>query len=77
MGREKSATFLVGFAAETNDVLTNATKKIKAKNIDLMVANDVTKPGAGFESDTNIVTLLTPEGNKEELAPHEQSPSCP
>jgi phosphopantothenoylcysteine decarboxylase/phosphopantothenate--cysteine ligase len=69
MGREKSATFLVGFAAETNDVLTNATKKIKAKNIDLMVANDVTKPGAGFESDTNIVTLLTPEGNKEEL-PH-------
>lgn len=67
MGREKGSTFLAGFAAETDDVLNNATKKVKAKSLDLMVANDVTKPGAGFECDTNIVTLLTPDGKSEAL----------
>jgi len=62
MGQERGSAFLVGFAAETENLLANARKKLKAKNIDLMVANDVTKPGAGFDEDTNIVTLLLPDG---------------
>ncbi len=67
IGKEKNSTLLVGFAAETDDLLANAEKKLKSKKVDLMVANDVTKPGAGFDSDTNIVTLLTPDGKAEEL----------
>lgn len=51
----------VGFAAETNDVEENAQKKLEKKHLDLIVANDVTKPGAGFDVDTNIVTLITPD----------------
>lgn len=67
MGNVKGSTFLVGFAAETDDVITHAQHKLRAKNADLMVANDLTKPGAGFNSDTNIVTLLTPDGAVETL----------
>lgn len=51
----------VGFAAETNDVLEHARGKLVKKNLDMIVANDVTKPGAGFDVDTNIVTLITKE----------------
>ena len=46
---------MVGFAAETNDVLENAAKKIKKKNLDFIVANDLTMQGAGFSTETNIV----------------------
>ena len=53
---------MVGFAAETNDVLQNAQKKLAKKNLDLIVANDVTAPGAGFDVDTNIVTFVTQDG---------------
>ena len=53
---------LVGFAAETNDVLRNAEGKLAKKNLDMIVANDVTAPGAGFDVDTNIVTFLTRSG---------------
>jgi phosphopantothenoylcysteine decarboxylase/phosphopantothenate--cysteine ligase len=49
---------IVGFAAETNDVAGNARKKLIAKGADLIVANDVTEPGAGFDGDTNVVTLI-------------------
>ena len=55
---------LVGFAAETNDVLQNAEGKLAKKNLDMIVANDVTAPGAGFDVDTNIVTFLTWEGTE-------------
>ncbi len=58
---------LVGFAAETNDVIRHAKQKLASKNLDMIVANDVTKPGAGFNTDTNIVTLITKE--KEEDLP--------
>ena len=62
LGQSKRAdqTF-VGFAAETNDVLAHAQGKLVKKNLDMIVANDVTAPGAGFDVNTNIVTLITKE----------------
>ncbi len=53
---------LVGFAAETSDVLAYAARKREAKHVDLIVANDVSQAGAGFEVDTNIASLVTAEG---------------
>jgi phosphopantothenoylcysteine decarboxylase/phosphopantothenate--cysteine ligase len=53
---------LVGFAAETEDVLAHARGKLERKGLDAIVANDVTAPGAGFGTDTNAVVLLTREG---------------
>jgi phosphopantothenoylcysteine decarboxylase / phosphopantothenate---cysteine ligase len=58
LAARKGATFLVGFAAETNDVRTYAAEKLRAKGIDLMVANDVSRAGIGFEADDNQVLLL-------------------
>lgn len=58
----KGDKFIVGFAAETADVPGNARKKLAAKNLDLIVANDVTAEGAGFDHDTNVVTLLSRDG---------------
>jgi len=62
MSREKGSRLLVGFAAETDRVAENARKKLKDKNADLIVANDVTAEGAGFDVDTNVVTLLSRDG---------------
>ena len=62
VARDKKATIVVGFAAETDHVAENARKKLTAKNADLIVANDVTAEGAGFELDTNIVTLFSRDG---------------
>lgn len=59
LGRRRQAgQTLVGFAAETNDVCRNARGKLERKALDLIVANDVTRAGAGFDVDTNIVTLI-------------------
>lgn len=58
---------LVGFAAETEQVERYAKGKLERKNMDLIVANDVTKPGAGFGTDTNIVTIYDRQGKKIEL----------
>ena len=63
IGKIKNNKILIGFAAETNDILDNAMKKIKKKNLDFIVANDLTKEGAGFGSDTNIVKIIDKEGN--------------
>ncbi len=60
-GKRADQTF-VGFAAETNDVLEHAQAKMEKKRLDMIVANDVTAPGAGFDVDTNIVTLITRAG---------------
>lgn len=57
--RKQPGQVLVGFAAETQNVLANAQSKLSKKNLDLIVANDVTAEGAGFGVDTNIVTLVT------------------
>ncbi len=62
VARNKQATIVVGFAAETDHVAENARKKLSAKNADLIVANDVTAEGAGFDLDTNIVTLFSRDG---------------
>lgn len=60
LGRSKRPDqVFVGFAAETNDVLAHAQGKLERKNLDMIVANDVTLPGAGFDVDTNVVTLIT------------------
>lgn len=67
VGKKKGSKVLVGFAAETNDLIENATKKVQKKNLDFIVANDLTKEGAGFGVDTNIVKILHREGKIEEL----------
>ena len=62
--RRADGQIIVGFAAETEDLVENATAKLRAKRLDLLVANDVSQKGAGFDVDTNIVTLLFPDGRK-------------
>lgn len=76
LATNKGQKIIVGFAAETDHVAENARKKLSAKNADLIVANDVTAEGAGFDHDTNIVTLFSRDGrdlalpkmNKSEVA---------
>jgi len=57
----------IGFAAETSALIDNAEKKLDAKNLDIIVANDVTAPGSGFGADTNKVTLIFKDGHLEDL----------
>lgn len=65
VGKLKGYKKLVIFSAETNDCVFNAMNKLKKKNADMVVMNDVTKAGAGFNSDTNIVTVITADGKEE------------
>ena len=67
LGRQKGSRILVGFAAETEELLRHAREKLQSKNLDMIVANDVTQDGAGFDGETNIVRFLTPGGEVEEL----------
>ncbi len=67
LGRDKGRRLLVGFATETEDILSNAERKLHAKNLDMIVANDVTREGAGFAGDTNIVTLVDRTGQQAPL----------
>jgi len=68
MAKNKGDRLVVGFAAETENVAENARKKLAQKNADLIVANDVTAEGAGFDVDTNIVTLFARDGRDLPLA---------
>ncbi len=76
LGRTKGSEILVGFAAETENLLANAAKKLTSKNADFIVANDISAPGLGIGSDRNAVTILDkngssvtiPEGSKVEIA---------
>ena len=68
LGALKGSRFLIGFAAETRDLVANARRKLQAKGVHLMVANDVMAEGAGFDVDTNIVTLIDRSGRVERLA---------
>ncbi len=67
LGKRKTNQILVGFAAETNDLLENAKKKLTKKNLDFIVANDLKQEGAGFATDTNIAKLIFSNGKIEEL----------
>jgi phosphopantothenoylcysteine decarboxylase/phosphopantothenate--cysteine ligase len=67
IGKKKGDRILIGFAAETEDLIANAKKKLKEKNLDFIVVNDVTKPGAGFGADTNQVKILFPSGEIRDL----------
>jgi phosphopantothenoylcysteine decarboxylase/phosphopantothenate--cysteine ligase len=73
--RKRQGQILVGFAAESTEVVENALSKLNKKNMDMIVANDITARGSGFESDTNSVTVICKtgrtsrlEGSKEEVA---------
>jgi phosphopantothenoylcysteine decarboxylase / phosphopantothenate---cysteine ligase len=75
LARHKTSQIIVGFAAETNDVLENARKKLASKSLDAIVVNDVSREGVGFDSDRNAVTIIThdevvevPEASKWEVA---------
>jgi phosphopantothenoylcysteine decarboxylase/phosphopantothenate--cysteine ligase len=72
---KKGAQIVVGFAAETENVLENARQKLVSKNLDAIVVNDVSREGVGFDSDRNAVTIMTrqevievPETTKWEVA---------
>lgn len=67
LGKKKGNRILVGFAAETDDLVAHAQKKLKEKNLDLIVVNDITQPGAGFASDTNQVKILSSCGEVKDL----------
>jgi phosphopantothenoylcysteine decarboxylase/phosphopantothenate--cysteine ligase len=67
LGKKKGNRILIGFAAETEDLIANAKKKLKEKNLDFIVVNDVTQPGAGFGSDTNQVKIIYPSGQVKDL----------
>jgi phosphopantothenoylcysteine decarboxylase/phosphopantothenate--cysteine ligase len=64
LGRQKGSRILVGFAAETDRVAENARDKLERKGADMIVANDVTQAGAGFDTDTNVVTIHLRDGRE-------------
>ncbi len=63
LGRKKANKILVGFAAETKDLISYAKEKIMKKNLDFIVANNINEKGAGFKEDTNVVLIIDKEGN--------------
>ena len=63
--KRRNGMLVIGFAAETHDVIGYARSKMKNKGLDMVVANDITKEGAGFNTDTNIATILTSDGESE------------
>lgn len=67
LGQRKTHQVLIGFAAETTNVLEYGMAKLKKKNLDMLVANDVSAEGAGFQTDTNIATFIFPDGTMEKL----------
>jgi len=67
LGEKKDGRFLIGFAAETEALAANAEMKLRAKNLDMIVANNVVEPGSGFDGDTNIATILDRTGAKQAL----------
>jgi len=62
--RKKQGQVLIGFAAETNDMIANARNKMASKRLDIIVANDITQPMAGFKVNTNIATLISSDGEQ-------------
>ena len=69
VAKQKTGQLIVGFAAESENLLQSATEKLKRKQLDLIVANDISAPGIGFQSDNNQVTLID-RNEKVESLPH-------
>lgn len=67
IGKIKGSRILVGFAMETQNLLDNAREKLKRKNLDFIVANSLREEGAGFQTDTNVITIIDRGGNAETL----------
>jgi phosphopantothenoylcysteine decarboxylase/phosphopantothenate--cysteine ligase len=67
VSRRRGEQLLVGFAAETEQLAERARRKLREKSADMIVANDVTAPGAGFDHDTNVVTIFRSDGREESL----------
>lgn len=67
IGKSKGYRVLIGFAMETEDLVDNARRKLTAKNMDLIVANELSRPDAGFQADTNLVKIIDRQGKVEEL----------
>lgn len=67
LGANKAGKLLIGFAAETQDLTANASKKLSEKNLDMIVANNVAEAGSGFDGDTNIATILDRNGGAQAL----------
>lgn len=65
LGERKRGTILCGFSMETEHMLENSRRKLEKKNLDMIAANNLKEPGAGFGTDTNILTLITREGTKQ------------
>ena len=65
IGPRKAHQFLCGFSMETRDLVENSSAKLTRKNLDMVVANNLKVAGAGFGVDTNVVTLITPDGARE------------
>jgi phosphopantothenoylcysteine decarboxylase/phosphopantothenate--cysteine ligase len=65
--RRRPGQVLVGFAAETGDLEERAAAKLETKSVDLMVANDVSRPGVGFDHETNAVTILSRDGSRRQI----------
>ena len=64
LGERKNGQILVGFAAESNNIIENAKRKIKSKNLDYIVANDITSADTGFASDDNKVIIISKDGEE-------------
>ncbi len=65
LGADKGKTILCGFSMETEHMLENSRKKLRKKNVDLIAANNLKVEGAGFGTDTNVLTLITEDGERE------------
>ena len=69
IGKRKGKRILLGFAAEMQEIVVRAKKKMEAKHLDLIFANDVTREDAGFATDTNAGVLIRADARSEELPP--------
>ena len=67
LGKIKGDKVLIGFAMETQDLIENAKSKLDKKNADLIIANDLNVEGAGFGTETNVVTIINKNGTAEKL----------
>ena len=77
LGKHKGNTILCGFSMETEHMLENSRKKLEKKNLDMIAANNLKQEGAGFGTNTNVLTLITKEGERQlDLMSKEEAANC-